>query len=129
MKRFLKIVRNVLLILLIVGVSGYFAIQHPAVQTWLTNRATAWLSSELNTTVSVGSVDIDLWARIVLNDVYVQDLHGDSLMFIASMHVGAHQLDRQNKVLEINSPLKCTLKCTKREKTRGGTGVPAALVH
>lgn len=89
--------------ILLLCVVAYFAIQHPAVQSWLTKQAAAWLSKELGTTVRVGAVDIDLWARAVLEDVYVEDLHHDTLVFIPSLHIGRYSLDSKKRVVDISS--------------------------
>jgi len=56
-------------------------IRIPAVQTFLTDRITAYLSSELHTHVTIKSVDIAFFKKIVLNEVYLEDLHHDTLIY------------------------------------------------
>jgi hypothetical protein len=103
LKRILKILRNVLIILILLGVAGYFAIQQPAVQTWLTQRIAGYLSKELGTTVSVGRVEVDLWARLVLKEFYVADKHNDTLMFVPSLAVGQYSFDKKNGEIRIGT--------------------------
>jgi len=61
--------------------SCYFALQMPAVQTWLAHRLSDYLSGEWNTRVMVGRVKIDLWANLYATDIYVEDQKGDSLLY------------------------------------------------
>lgn len=102
-KRILKIVRNVLIVLILLGVTGYFAIQTPAVQTWLTKRVAGYLSDQLGAKVEVGRVSIDLWARLVMEDLYVEDQHQDTLLFIKSLHVRSYKLDKATGEFKIGS--------------------------
>lgn len=96
MKRFLRIVRNTLLVLALLGLSVYFALQQPAFQTWLTRRITDYLSHELGTKVRVGKVEVDLWARLVLNDVYIEDLEHDTLAFIPKLALRNYNFDKRS---------------------------------
>ncbi len=52
------------------------------VQQYLVNKITVFLSSELNTRVSISGIDIELFKTIVLEDVFVADQQGDTLFYI-----------------------------------------------
>lgn len=75
--------------ILLWGISGLMmlfllllvAVQQPAVQTWLTGQAADILSKKLHTTVSVGGVDIDFFKTAVLEDIYIADQQGDTLLY------------------------------------------------
>jgi len=84
-----------LLVLLISG--GYVALRSPRVQTALTQYLARVLSEELHTEVSVGGVDIGFFNRLILEDLFVQDLKGDTLASLADLHLGLKylSLDRQ----------------------------------
>ncbi|MFN0030597.1 MAG: translocation/assembly module TamB domain-containing protein [Flavobacteriales bacterium] len=103
LKRILKISRNVLIAILLLLAVGYFAIQTSPVQTWLTQRVASYLSGELKTTVMVGRVDIDLWARLVLEDLYIEDQYQDTLAYIDELHVGNYTFDKRTGNLEVGS--------------------------
>lgn len=102
-KRILKIVRNVLIVLILLGVAGYFAIQTPTVQTWLSKRIAAYISGELGAKVEVGKVSIDLWARLVIEDLYIEDQHQDTLLFVKSLHVRSYKLDKTTGEFRVGS--------------------------
>lgn len=88
------------LVTLIMG--GYFALQTSAVQSWIGRRVADYLSSEWNTQVSVGRVAIDLWARLHLDEVYIEDQRGDSLIYIKHLQVSQYRFDRNTGNLVIN---------------------------
>ena len=64
-----------------------FLIRLSAVQTYLGSLATSYLSSELNTEIRIGKIDITFINRIQLKDVYVEDLKKDTLASIAVIDV------------------------------------------
>ncbi|NNC84677.1 MAG: hypothetical protein HKN75_01270, partial [Bacteroidia bacterium] len=73
----------IVLFLLIVG--AYSVIKIPAVQSWCVNRVTNVLSNKLGAEVNVGSVDIDFFTKLVLNDLYVEDEKEDTLITIQQL--------------------------------------------
>lgn len=52
----------------------------PLVQNWLAQRATAFLSSELNAKVEIGYVELEFFNKAILKDVYIEDQLGDTLL-------------------------------------------------
>lgn len=77
---------GVLLILIIAG--GYIALRSPRVQTKITQQIADYLSDELETQVSVEGVDIGFFNRLILEGLYVEDLKGDTLAYLNSLHLG-----------------------------------------
>lgn len=56
-------------------------LQQPSFQTWTTKKVTNYLSKKLDTRVEIGSVDIDFFKKIVLQDIYIEDLQRDTLLY------------------------------------------------
>ncbi len=56
-------------------------LQQPSFQTWTTKKVTNYLSEKLNTRVEIGRVDIDFFKKIVLEDIYIEDLQKDTLLY------------------------------------------------
>ncbi len=54
-------------------------------QTKLTRTAASWYSSKLGTVVTVGGVDIEFFKKLVFRDVYIQDLHRDTLLYLKEL--------------------------------------------
>jgi hypothetical protein len=68
-------------------VSGWVLIQLPIVQNWLVSRVTSRLSKDLNTTVTVSSVDFSPFNKMLLNDVLVLDMDCDTLLYAGTVKV------------------------------------------
>lgn len=75
----------------------YLAFLSPAFQTWAVNRIGRYFSDKWNTVVRVEGVDIELWKKIVLEGVYVEDLHHDTLLYAQKikLDIGTFDADSQ----------------------------------
>lgn len=74
----------------------------PAVQTWLAHQITSYLSKELNANIRVKGVDIDLFKTIVLEELYVEDLHKDTLLYVEKFKVDVRKIDVKNLTFQLN---------------------------
>lgn len=81
-----------------------YSLKFPTVQTWATARVTSYLSSELKTKVSVGSVNIEFIKNIVLTNVFVEDEKHDTLLFAQQLkaEVAFQTLFSEHKKLILN---------------------------
>ena len=64
-----------------------FGIRSEKFQSFLADRATDYLSNELNTTVRVSSVDIIFFDELALDGVLIRDLKHDTLLSVTSIRV------------------------------------------
>jgi len=60
-------------------------VQIPAVQTFLAQRAASYLSDELGTVVKIDRLSVNFPDRINLEGVFVEDLNGDTLLFVQNL--------------------------------------------
>lgn len=95
-KKKIRIAQYLFVGLVTLVMSGYFALQTPAVQSWIGRRVADYLSSEWNTQVSVGRVSIDLWARLHIDDIYIEDQRKDTLLFIEHLHASKYTFNRKS---------------------------------
>ena len=58
----------------------FFAIQIPGVQNFAKNKAVDFLKNKTKTEVSVGNFRLKLFNSVELGDVYIEDLHKDTLL-------------------------------------------------
>jgi len=83
-KRLGKIIKYALVGILATGILAYFAlavaVQMPSVQAKMAAWASDFLSSQLQSPVRVGNVGVDLFNRLVLRNVLVEDRNGDTLL-------------------------------------------------
>ncbi len=67
------------MLLFLLGI--YAVMRSSIIQTFLTNKATNYLSTLLKTEVKIGSVDFELFRTFVLKEVFIRDLHKDTLLY------------------------------------------------
>ena len=77
----------VLSLILLFSIGLRLILKVPNVQTWLVQKAAAYLTAELNVRVEVSKVDIQLFRTVILKDVFIQDQQLDTLVFIPSLDV------------------------------------------
>jgi hypothetical protein len=70
-----------------------FAVRTSTFQTYLGKLATGYLTSELNSEFHIGKIDIVLFDRVYLKDIFVRDLHGDTLASLNQVHLKVKKLD------------------------------------
>lgn len=74
-------------------------------QTYTGHKVASYLSDKLNTRIEIGSVDIDFFKTIVLTDVYIEDLHKDTLLYSKKLKVDIAELNIEKHRLEIKKIL------------------------
>ncbi|WP_254070848.1 translocation/assembly module TamB domain-containing protein [Pedobacter sp. L105] len=77
--------------------------QFKPVQTFLAKKAAAYLSKELNTTVSLKSIYIKPFKSVVIEDLLVLDLQKDTLLSTPKFIVDLNRLSIDKKILDINT--------------------------
>ncbi len=81
------------------GIGLVFAIRTPAFQTWLVTRVGSYLASEWNTRVEIESVQIEFFRTLSIKGLYVEDLHGDTLLYAGELNTQIQLFDPgDNKV-------------------------------
>ena len=81
----------------------FIALQIPAVQSFAKNKAVAYLQDKIQTKVSIGKLDIDLPKNIVLENVYFEDQHKDTLLYGKKLEVNISLMRLFSNTLEINA--------------------------
>ncbi|MFT4525423.1 MAG: hypothetical protein ACI85F_001576 [Bacteroidia bacterium] len=98
--KIIKIGTRTLLIALVVLIvllsTAYALLRLPRVQTYLTTKLTVQLSEDLNTRVEVGGVDVGFFNRVILEELYVEDLAADTLAYFEKLHFGFNGFDQDS---------------------------------
>ena len=94
---FLRTIVTVLLILLLV----FLLIQTPFVQDYARAKAEKYLSRKLKTRVNIGHLDISFFRSLTLKDVYIEDLHHDTLLSAGLIDVRLRMLGLLHNDLDI----------------------------
>jgi hypothetical protein len=66
---------------------GSLASYNAAVQTLVVQQYINTLAKKLGTKISVGSIDVSLFKRLIITDLYVEDLHQDTLLYASKLTV------------------------------------------
>jgi hypothetical protein len=74
----------------------------PFVQTAIVGRISEKLSEQLQTTISVESVNISFFNRVRLNGIYVEDLDKDTLMYVSHLDAVIGNLPLNGRPLALN---------------------------
>ena len=81
----------------------FLLIQIRIVQVYVAHRAAIYLSERLHTRVQIGSVDIQFFKKLVLEDVYIEDLHHDTLLYSEKLKLNIRDIDLKNHKIAIGS--------------------------
>jgi hypothetical protein len=91
-----------LLLMALLLYGGYRAVRSPRVQTYLTQIAAEQLGKALGAKVEVAGVDIGFFNRLILEGLFVEDLHGDTLGYVQRLHIGLRGIDLDKRQLTVD---------------------------
>lgn len=80
----------------------YLAIQTRPVQNFASRKLTSYLSAQSGTNIHVGGVDIALFKRIILKDVWMEDQHADTLAYARRISATIDSLRFGKKILTLS---------------------------
>ncbi|MBN2806501.1 MAG: translocation/assembly module TamB domain-containing protein [Prolixibacteraceae bacterium] len=89
--------------IIITGVTGYFVFQSSIVQTRIISSISKRISQETNADVSIGKVDIALFRKIILEEVYLSDQQKDTLFYVPKLMASIDSLSFRNKKIHFKS--------------------------
>ncbi|HOI27036.1 MAG TPA: translocation/assembly module TamB domain-containing protein [Paludibacteraceae bacterium] len=100
MKKFKNIVLLILGILLFLNILIIVLLNIPAIQSFVVDLVVSKVKEKTDNEISIGRVDIDLFNGVFLNQIYVADQKGDTLLYAErlSADASAFTVYRQNKL-------------------------------
>jgi hypothetical protein len=101
-KKWKRYIFRIFIILLIILFLPPIIVSLPFVQTAIVSRISDKFSEQLQTTISVESVNISFFNRIRLNGIYVEDLNKDTLMYISHLDAIIGNLPLNGRPLALN---------------------------
>jgi hypothetical protein len=121
-KKWKRNISRTLIILLIILLLPPIIISIPFVQTSIVGQISDNLSKQLQTTISVESVNISFFNRVRINGIYVEDINGDTLMYVSRLDAVIGNLPIEGRPLTLNK-LRLTdgIFCLRSDST--GTNV------
>jgi hypothetical protein len=91
----------VVLVLLAIPALSLLFLQNRQVQTRLTQYMAERLSEELQASISLSSVNFSFFRRVQVRDLYIEDLHGDTLLYAGLTKLRIKQFWPEQKGLTI----------------------------
>jgi translocation and assembly module TamB len=89
-RRISRIILRVIIIFLFLVVIALFLLRTAFVQNFGRAKIQAYLESKLHTKVVIGELSIDFPKNIVLKNIYLEDLHRDTLLFAGNVNLGVN---------------------------------------
>ena len=102
-KKTLQITALLLFLVFALPATAFILLQSNRIQTNVANRIMQVVSENLKTRFTIGRIDIAFLYRVRLNDVYLEDLSGDTLLFARSLTVGIRHFNPLNQEISFGS--------------------------
>lgn len=80
-----------------------FSLRYKPVQTYFAQKAAAYLSKELNTEVSLQGIYFHPFSSLVLDGLYIEDQHGDTLLYAGQLKAALDLMGLRNNQITVNS--------------------------
>jgi len=68
----------------------------------VTQKAASYLSEQINSKVEIKGVDIDLFKKIVLESVYIEDMHKDTLLYAEKLKLDIGHFSTSEKTFDLD---------------------------
>lgn len=101
-KKALKIVGITIGAIIMIFLIFLFALRFSPFQTFLTKKAAAYLSDQLNTTVSLKRIDVEFFKTIVLEEFFIEDQDHDTLIYADKLYANFKLLQIKKQVIDLN---------------------------
>ncbi len=102
-KKLLKIILWLVASVLLLVAVLLFSLQFKPVQTFVAKKAAAYLSTELQTTISVSGLYLKPFKSVVLENLVVLDQEKDTLLNMPKFMVDMNQLSLKRRIVDINT--------------------------
>ena len=87
-KIFLSFISSIVLIIIVIPVVASILLSSYHIQNYVAGKVTDHFSEKLGTTVTLDHIGIKLFNRVTVTGFYVEDLQGDTLLYVKHLDVG-----------------------------------------
>ena len=102
-KKLVQLAVILVLIILALPATAFLLLQSSRIQTNLTKRFMQTVSENLHTKFTISKIDISFLYRVRLNDVYLEDLSGDTMLYAKSLTAGIRFIKPARQEISIGS--------------------------
>jgi hypothetical protein len=119
-----------LVFLTLIAGFGSLASYNSAVQTALVRQYLKSLAKKLNTNISVRSIDVSIFNKLIINDLYVEDLHQDTLLYSNKLVVDIKEFSyKKKKIILDEIELTNTFFNLQKHKNESKTNLSFIIKH
>lgn len=121
---------TLLLFLLILTGVGTLASYNSSFQTVIVKQYLKSLAKKLDTKITVGHIDVSLFNALILTDLYVEDLHQDTLLFADKLVIDIKEFSYKEKRIILDEvELTNTFFNLQKYKNEKGTNLSFIINH
>ena len=91
------------IVLLLVAAGIVIALQFPATQNFLTQKAIHFISDKTHTEVTLGEINIAFPKSIVLKDLFLEDQNHDTLLYTKRLAIDIDMMKLFSHQIEMNT--------------------------
>ncbi|MBN2480901.1 MAG: translocation/assembly module TamB [Bacteroidales bacterium] len=102
-KKIIQLTGVLLLIVFTLPAIAYLLLQSSRIQTYVASAITKTISKNFNTELTIGKVNISFLYRVRLNDVYLEDVYGDTLLYAQSIIAGIRNVNPLKSSVSLGS--------------------------
>jgi len=88
----------------------FLLLQINSFQTYLGHKTADFLSTKLNTSVQIGSIEFGFYKRLIVNDVYIQDLHKDTIFYSKKLKFALDKIDAETHEIRVKDVMLLNTK-------------------
>lgn len=99
-KRIAKIIVILYIIVICIPAFLFILVRTPFIQQFIVEKTTTFLSRELDTDISIGSITFNFFLDVVIKDLQVKDQHDQLLAGIDKISVGFHNVSLRKQRLQ-----------------------------
>ncbi len=100
-KYLIALLLTILIVVVVLSSFAAFMLQKPSTQKFLVAQATHFLSKKLHTTINIEGAHVDIFSKIVLENVFIEDWNCDTLLYAKSLRIGINKLALWHKTISI----------------------------
>jgi len=102
-KKIADILFRVVATIVFIVVLLFLLLQMSSVQNYIAHKGAEYLSKKLNTRVEIGSIELSFYKRIIVNEVYVEDLRKDTLFYAKKLNLGIGEINTEKRTIHIRN--------------------------
>ena len=114
-----KVLSVIILLLIFLPILVTLLLNLDSVQNYVVRHATEFASEKLGTRVAVDRIDLDLFSRVRVNGFYVEDLEGDTLLYVNRASAALSSLNIVEDGLHLNDAKASDVKFYLKEMQNG----------